>query len=152
MRIRRLSKYVRLPHPRISRVDRHALRDDVRLTSFAGGPRVNRVGPFLHHVAALVCIFGLVVDPTRRAPVLMGEAFFDPVAIEAKLIQERRSGAPQVMNRERLKRQLHLTRQLVSAVGDPVEGRIRNRAERVVARREAQVFSATRISSAWFDR
>ena len=66
----------------------------------------------------------------------MGQALLDPVAIEAELIEERRSGAPQVMNRERLKRQLHLTCQLVAAVGDPVEGGIRDRAERVVARRK----------------
>ena len=66
----------------------------------------------------------------------MGEALLDPVAIEAELIEQRRSGTPQVMNREGLKRQLHLARQLVRAVGDPVERRIRDRAERVIARRE----------------
>lgn len=66
----------------------------------------------------------------------MSEALLDPGAIEAKFIEARRSGPPQVVDGERLQWQIHLARKLMGAVRDPVEGRIRDRTERIVTRRE----------------
>jgi hypothetical protein len=38
---------------------------------------------------ALLLVLGLVVDAPRRAAILVGQTLFNPVPVEAKLIQER---------------------------------------------------------------
>src|SRR5690606_4651854 len=52
-------------------------------------PCVNDGRPFLEHMAALNLVRCLVVDAARRSPVLVGEAFLDPVAVETEFIQQR---------------------------------------------------------------
>jgi len=63
-------------------------------------PGVDHVRPLLQHVAALLLILRFVVDTARAAALFVGEAFFDPVAIEPKLIEQRRAGPAQVMDGE----------------------------------------------------
>src|SRR5688572_17761360 len=67
----------------------------VRLTSY---PSINHVGPLLQHVTALLRIFSLVVDTTRRAAVFMGQALLNPIAVKAELVEDGRTGAAQVMH------------------------------------------------------
>jgi hypothetical protein len=56
-------------------------------------------------VAPLLGVLGLVVDRARGTPVLVRQALLDPVAVEADFVQQRRAGAAQVVDGERLQRQ-----------------------------------------------
>jgi hypothetical protein len=64
----------------------HSLRQKRGGMLPAVDPGVNSIRPLLHHIPALHFILGLVIDAARRTPVLVRQALFDPVAIEAQLI------------------------------------------------------------------
>jgi hypothetical protein len=83
---------------------------------FSGGPSVNQVGPFLHHVAALMLVLGLIVDAPRRSSVFMGKTLFNPIAVEAQFVQKGRAGSPKIVNRERLQRQPSFSARSTTAV------------------------------------
>src|SRR5208337_1016016 len=68
---------------------RHRRRDEDRHAFLAGGASVDDIRPFLHHVATLHLVLCLVVDPTRRSSVLVSQAFFNPIAVESELVQQR---------------------------------------------------------------
>ena len=51
-------------------------------------------------MAALMLVFGLIVYAARRPTIFMRKAFFNPITIEPQLVQQRRTGAAQVVNGE----------------------------------------------------
>ena len=97
------------------------------------GPGVDHVGPLLQHVAALLLILRLVVDTARTAALFVGKAFFDPVAIESKLIEQRRAGPAQVMDGKGLERKPLRLGAFGDRGGDPVKGGAGHRRVGVVA-------------------
>jgi hypothetical protein len=48
-------------------------------------------------MATLHFVFHLVVNAARRTAVFVGQALLDPITVEAKLIQQRRTRFPQVV-------------------------------------------------------
>src|SRR5579885_111398 len=118
----------------IRREERHRRWNENRHVFLACHPRIDDVRPFLQHMPALHLVLGLVVDAARGTALLMREALFDPVAVEAELVEQRRSGPAQAMDGERLERQPFLLRLLHDEIGDAVEGGPRHRRIGVVAR------------------
>lgn len=84
----------------------------------AGHPGVDHVRQLLQHVHPAVGVLGDIVDTARRATIDVRQALLDPVAIEPDLIEQGRSCPSQVMDGERFKRLLVLTRQLGDGRGD----------------------------------
>src|SRR5262245_50060523 len=82
----------------------HRWRVKERRTFRARSPGIEHVSPLLQHVAALLLVFGLVIDAARTASLFVGKALLDPVAVEAEFIQERRARATQIVHGEQLKR------------------------------------------------
>jgi DNA polymerase (family 10) len=68
--------------------DRHRRRDERRHVLSAIDPGIQDFRPFLHHMPSLHFIFGFVVNTTRGTPVLVRQALFDPVAVEAEFVQQ----------------------------------------------------------------
>ncbi|MCY1360010.1 hypothetical protein D9M69_466170 [compost metagenome] len=66
----------------------------------------------------------------------MRQALLDPVAVEADLVQQRRSGAAQVVDGERLQRETFDLGALHDELRDPIQGRIGHAPIRIVARRK----------------
>lgn len=56
-------------------------------------------------MAALLLIFGPVVDAARGVPFFVGHSLLNPVAIKTQFIEEHRARPVQIMNGERLQRQ-----------------------------------------------
>jgi len=71
----------------------HRSREQRRTILLAQNPGIQHIGPLLHHMAALMLVFRLVIDATRGPSVFMRQALLDPVAIEAQLIQQGRTCA-----------------------------------------------------------
>ena len=63
-------------------------------------PGIDHIGPFLQHVTALLLVFRLVIDPSRRPAFLVREAFLNPIPIKAKFVQQGGTGPSQIVNRE----------------------------------------------------
>lgn len=78
----------------------HRRRIERRLIPLARHPSINEICPFLHHMAALMLVFGLIVYATRRPTILMRKAFSNPITIEPQLVQQRRTRAAQIVNGE----------------------------------------------------
>src|SRR5690606_22194476 len=116
------------------REKRHRRRDENRHVYLARHPRIDDVRPLLQHMPALHLVLGLVVDAAGGAAILVRQALFDPVAVEAELVEQRRSGPAQIMDRERLKGQPFLLRLFNDEIGDAVEGGPRHWRIGVVAR------------------
>lgn len=55
---------------------------------FPSNPRIDQVCPLLEHVLALIRILCLVVDGPDSL-LFMGQAFLNPVGIEARFMQQR---------------------------------------------------------------
>lgn len=62
-------------------------RIERRLIPLARHPSINDIGPFLHHMAALMLVFGLIIYAARRPAILMRKAFFNTIPIEPQLVQ-----------------------------------------------------------------
>src|SRR3977135_1594457 len=78
----------------------------------------------------------------------MGEALLDPVAIEAELIEQCRTGTAKIVNGERLERQALLLGPRHDRSRNAIEGRARHRRIGVVAGRK----QISRVTSASLER
>ena len=67
-------------------------------------PGINHVGPLLQHVTPLLGVLRFVVYAPRRAAVFVRLALLDPIAVESQLVEDRRSGASQIMHGKGRKR------------------------------------------------
>src|SRR5574340_650739 len=122
----------------------HVLRKQLRHMGAPVDPGIHHIRPLLQHVAPLLGVLGFVVDRTRRTAVLVGEALLDPVAIEADLVEQRRTCATQVVYRERLQRQTGGLGALGHDLGHAVERRLGHAAVGVVTRRRETFFNTSR--------
>ena len=85
---------------RLGRDQLHGRRIERRGVFLTRDPGIHKIGPFLHHVPALMLIFGLVVDAARGPHIFLRKTLLDPVAVETQLVQQGRSGSPQIVDRK----------------------------------------------------
>lgn len=69
----------------------------------------------------------------------MRQALLDPIAVEADFVQQRRAGAAQIVDGERLQGQARSFRPLRDDLRDPIQGRVRHAAVGIVARRKYEL-------------